>query len=807
MTINKSIYNYCLFLSSISILLFEMTEIRVFSYSLTPILAYTAISLAMTGFGIGAMLSSLFPSFGKKNTTKTLAILCLLQAISIVLSNVLFTRVSWNIVLSFQHNVFPLVFEILIPCIVPHFFMGLFVAIVFSSNNRIGKVYFWNLFGAGIGCVAIGIFIQPLGAENLIIISALLSSLASLVLAFPKFRSIVATALGFLIFGIVSLFFSDALLPFAPDPLDTAGFRIRAALANAQKVPIREFSEWNVAGRVEVWDSEQERVFVPEDLPFRVLTADSGGTTQMISDGGDGIWGSYIFDESIYGIGYGIKPAPKNVLVLGCGGGLDVQTALFWKAKHVTCVEINSSTIKAVKGPYAAFLKWPTMTNNVTLLHDDGRSFAKATSQKFDIIQLTGTDTMTVHATGSARINEDSLYTVEAFIDYLRILQPNGIISVLRFGEDYIRLTAIATEALLKIGVSDPGKSIVSFRQDGATGIIVKRQALTEEELDDLERFASREKHLIDISVPPLALLGFIPSFPIEFIYLPGRIDNPVFKRYFNMARIVPESMQEIYAATSVVVPTDDKPYYWLSRFMANRYQPEKFIERFEVVGTFLISVLLVAIVFILLPVAMVRRHTASFKPVLWILPYFFGIGLCFVLIEICIVHIFAIFLGSPGASLTVCFTSILLFSGIGSYLAEFIPMKPLKKIGLATLVLVISGISILSFSEPVFDAVFKSGAGQITRGFISGLMIAPLGLAMGWFFPTGLNCLKHYMKGKDLIPWAVSVSGFASVFGSVVVLPFSMIHGFRALFGTAVVGYVIVAFISLLFLYKRKEV
>ena len=37
------------FLASAAVLLYEMAQIRVFSYSLPPILAYAAISLAMIG--------------------------------------------------------------------------------------------------------------------------------------------------------------------------------------------------------------------------------------------------------------------------------------------------------------------------------------------------------------------------------------------------------------------------------------------------------------------------------------------------------------------------------------------------------------------------------------------------------------------------------------------------------------------------------------------------------------------------------------------------------------------------------------
>ncbi len=796
---------YSLFLASASLLLFEMTQIRIFAYSLTPILAYTAISLSMTGFGVGAMLLSLVPSIGKKDTTRTLSMLAVFQSVSMVLSCILLSRVSWDIILTFQHSTLPLLFEILIPSIVPHFFMGLFVAIVFStSKERIGKVYFFNLLGSGIGCVAIVLLLRPLGADKLIIISSILSALAAILVALPRLKPLVGVAAVLTLLGCVALPFSGKLMPFAPDPIDTMGLGILEAAQKGRVRPEYDFAEWNVVGKVEVWNEPALRVHVPEELEYRVLSVDSGGSTQLLSGSGPEGWGSDLFEQSIYGIAYGARPSPNKVLVLGCGGGMDVQSALHWNAKHVTAIEINASTVRAVTGPYAPFLGWPQLKDRVRVLHDDGRSFVKATSERFDVIQMTGVDTITVYATGSINMNEDSLYTVDAFEDYLSVLEPDGVYAVLRVGKDYIRLTAIATEALLRLGVKDPGKNIVAFRQDGSSGVLVKRQPFKKAELDSLEQFTKR-KQPTKISMPHFDQYRFRIDLPMELLYTPGRKVSRSFGKFFNVARTQPSRLKDIYTATSVVVPTDDNPYYMLGQLLAAKKHPGKFKENFEVMQTFWIAIISLAIILILVPVAATRRRMDSWRPMMWVLPYFFLIGLCFMLLEICVIHILAIFVGSPGASLAVVLTSILVFSGIGAYTTEYIKMSPLKKILLATGVLTVFSLLFLFLSKPVFDLVWSFGAGQVTRGIVAGIMVAPIGLALGWFFPTGLNSLGFYLKGNQLIPWAVSINGFASVLGSVVVLPFSMYFGFRALFVTAIIGYLLTAAISFL-VFRRRE-
>jgi MFS family permease len=76
--------------------------------------------------------------------------------------------------------------------------------------------------------------------------------------------------------------------------------------------------------------------------------------------------------------------------------------------------------------------------------------------------------------------------------------------------------------------------------------------------------------------------------------------------------------------------------------------------------------------------------------------------------------------------------------------------------------------------------------------------MILPIGFAMGWFFPSGLKLISQYDTDNHLIPWAVSINGFASVLGSIVALPISITLGFSYLFIIALSGYILAGALSL---------
>ena len=73
----------------------------------------------------------------------------------------------------------------------------------------------------------------------------------------------------------------------------------------------------------------------------------------------------------------------------------------------------------------ASFLKWP-LSDKVTLVHEDGRSFMKNTKDQYDVIQLTGIDTLTINATGAFNMVEESLYTIEAFEDFIKAETRRG---------------------------------------------------------------------------------------------------------------------------------------------------------------------------------------------------------------------------------------------------------------------------------------------------------------------------------------------------------------------------------------------
>ena len=135
-----------------------------------------------------------------------------------------------------------------------------------------------------------------------------------------------------------------------------------------------------------------------------------------------------------------------------------------------------------------------------------------------------------------------------------------------------------------------------------------------------------------------------------------------------------------------------------------------------------------------------------------------------YILIEVGLIQKFVLFLGHPTYALTVVIFSMLVSSGIGSFLStrllgrnEGHLIKALGLIALLTalLAVVLSGL----LSALVWLPLSLKMA-------ITVALIAPLGFVMGMPFPTGLQRLEEWHAPS--VRWAWSLNAASSVLGSV---------------------------------------
>jgi hypothetical protein len=164
---------------------------------------------------------------------------------------------------------------------------------------------------------------------------------------------------------------------------------------------------------------------------------------------------------------------------------------------------------------------------------------------------------------------------------------------------------------------------------------------------------------------------------------------------------------------------------------------------------------------------------------------FFAAIGLGFMFIEVSEMQRLMVLLGKPTYALSVVLFTLLVGSGIGSYVAGKLtvdggPLRPVY-----ALVLLIVVLSIIGAVTPVTVHGLAS-APTSTRISTASVLLLAMGFFMGMPFPIGLR------RNTDptLVPWLWGVNGAASVLCSVLATVVAMSAGIGVSFWCGVVCY-----------------
>ena len=155
-----------------------------------------------------------------------------------------------------------------------------------------------------------------------------------------------------------------------------------------------------------------------------------------------------------------------RALVIGPGGGRDLLSALVFGASSVDGVEINPIIANDVmRGAFREYSGGIYEQPAVHIHVEDGRSFVRRSTERYDVIQASLVDTWAATAAGAYTLTENSLYTVEAFDDYLDHLTDRGVLSISRWVFDGLRLVSLAQEACARHGLNAADQlAVIQYR-------------------------------------------------------------------------------------------------------------------------------------------------------------------------------------------------------------------------------------------------------------------------------------------------------------------------------------------------------
>jgi len=761
---------------SAALLMIELALTRIFSVTMYYHFAFLAISIALFGLSAsGVYVYVARHALNRRSTESLLAIHALVFAGAAVLSLAALVRI--RVGLNYSPANLAKMIAIYSLAALPFFTGGAVISLAISRlSKRVNVVYGADLIGAAVGCLLLLPLMNRFGAPGVVLLAALLGSIAALLFAPAKAMGQTALAAAIAV-GVPG---GAQLLGTAPfDVSNTKGHDFDKVL----------FSKWNSFSRIAVYDrshgdwSLSAKYTGP--LPdTRFMDIDSAASTPILKFNGDVATVQYLKYE-LTGLAYHLiqggqraegRGQTKNgfkALVIGPGGGRDLLTALVFGAAQVEGVEVNPIIANDVMLREFKDFSGSIYTNpRVKVAVDDGRSYVRRSNERYDVIQASLVDTWAATAAGAYTLTENTLYTKEAFEDYLDHLTDGGMLTITRWVFDGLRLVSLAQAACETRGCSVPDQLAV-VQQDRVATFILKKTPFTPEEVAQLRDESDT--------------LGF------TVLYAPGQ--HEATNEYAQL--VLAPDRQAFYASygKDVRPTTDDRPFFFHTTKIRDQFQTAfgrsmLFGNGLSALMTLMAISLSFVVLFVVGPLALAGSDLRGAPWPRWLL-YFGLLGAGFMLIEVALLQRFVLLLGHPVYSLTVTLFSLLLGTGAGSLISQRIGDAQLLK-RVEVVILGIAAVAILGIVALPPIIVFAISASHMARIALAVALIAPAGVLLGMPLPAGMRLMA--VNHSELVPWAWGMNGALSVIGATLAVFIAMNWGFSVTLLAGAAVYVLAA-------------
>ncbi len=782
---------------------YEVLLIRLYSIVQWQHFAFMIISIALLGYGLSGTFISLARSFLLRRFMAAWQVNAALFGVTALIGFALVQRLPFN-ALEFMWRPSQLLYVAVTYLIlaVPFFCAANCVGLAFVRfSEGIGRIYRFDLIGAGIGAAAViaALFVLP-PTEGLRAILALGFVAAAIAGVGATGGSQRRRALALATTGV-------ALAALAPESWIAPRLSEYKGLSVALNAPGAEVIHQSTSplGLVSVVRSPT--------IPFRYVPGLSLNSTaappQQLAVFTDGAAMTVItryegeretiafLDFTTEALPYHLIERPR-VLILGVGGGAPVLLARYHDAAQIDAVDIDAEMIRLVRDRYADFAGRIYEARHVRLHVADARSFVAASPERFDLIQLPILESAGASAAGVGGLRPTYAYTVEAFDDYLSHLNPGGYLAVNLLlkvpPRDTLKLFATAVAALERSGIARPGQRLAIIRGWKTTTLLVKNGEIMASEAGVIRSFAS--DRAFDVA--------YVPAMPRAEANQYNLLDSPYF--YDGATALLGPARAGFFARYKFDLrpARDDRPYFF--DFFRWRSLPELLALRAQgampliewgylILSATLVQAALLSAALILVPLGALRRRAGRRGGRARVAAYFFALGLAFLFVEIAFIQRLALFLGHPLYAVAVVLAAFLIFAGLGAGVSPRLTARLASARRLSAIDVAVAGIVIVAL---VYLAILPSllqwlmPAALAVKVAASLLVIAPLAICMGMPFPLGLTRVAQRLP--HLLPWAWGINGCASVISAVLATLLALHLGFTAVVALAALLYVAAA-------------
>jgi hypothetical protein len=756
-----------LFLVSLAAVGYETALIRYFAVAKWSEYGYWVISIVMVGFALSGVVLALFrDAFARQGETLLIALPTLL--IMAAALGYHFTTTNPFNPLQLQNQVTwePQLWNIAgyYLSLLPFFFLaGVFVSLNFVLNaDRIGHVYGYDLTGAGAGAALVLAAMFVVHAFFLVPL-LLLPLAASACFVTGRRRWAGVAAAGIALLGTEALLLLDNQAQFNDfkaiyAPMHTSDARVIATVLSPR-------------GDYQLLDDFTERV--DTDISNNAGMLGLPGPPQTFGLYRDGNRIAALPKAQPLDVGYAkasLDALPytliphANVLLAGASGGFRIGEVLALGAAHVHVLEPEPVLLRSLQdglGPSPPWSADPRVD-----LSSEGPVAAVRNGGHYDIIDMSADFLDASEANATA-------FTVQALADDLRALAPGGIVSIPVSIRDFpvyaLRVLATARVALRDAGISDPARHTIVYRSAWSARILLSNQPWSAERIAALKKFC--DDRSFDVSWYP----GFDPAEARANIYndLPavsfakGEVTSqgPDDAIADEAAAVLAHTQTPSRDAFNLTPITLDRPFFYA---VLRLDQLGTIIKRLEIlpqaeIGALvnlvvLAQAIVLAAIVLLVPLVAPSRLRAPGIGLIRPIVYFPALGLGFLFIEIYLIEKVSLWLNDRTSGFALVLTGMLIFSGLGSMLADRLSATAYRSLGLACLVIVGWCGAIAFALQPAVLATL--GFPWIARAALVLAVLAPVSLALGLPFPLGLT----RTGSGGFLPWAWGLNGAFSV-------------------------------------------
>lgn len=781
---DRSLLLLGVFLISFGALAFEISLTRLLSTVLTYHYVFAIASLALLGQGLGAL--AIYYKRREKTTDHSylgsLGLYGAVGATGMILSVALIVAAAGGGTFSSFYF-----FAYWVAVIVPFACGGAALAEIFRlMPNLSGRLYGADLVGAALGCLAVVLVLNWVGAVTAVLIFAVAVALGGLFIylagGLGKERNsgrvitialLVAVLLA--VAGVSGVFLADIPVGANPDKeIHDSLYLYQGEIAETR---------WSAFGKT---DLVRYR-----DLPHQMdIYLDGTAGTPMYKFSGNLSQPGQAVEELLDDFpGYFpflfLKDGEKEkALIIGPGGGRDILMALAGGSSEITAVEVNPDLVNIVDeynwfngGLYEGL-------EEVEWVVAEGRSYILGRKDLYDLIMFSLPVTNTGRSREGLALTESFLFTTDAIGNYLDHLTEKGTLLVIAHNDaEILRLLSL----VLKV-----------FEQRGAN---------TEKVMEQL--------YIIGADPYPVFVLRM---YPFESTEIGPIYEEAVLKRRYNPMTSYFPHVREYGAANAMLMAlgaglvtpaeviamvkqagydispvSDDNPFFYNLTVGVP----------ISVNIVFWLSLAITAAAFFLPGLRVDHKQSAIKKrgnhknPVAFSLLFLF-MGIGFMLVEISLIQRFILFLGQPVLSLALLLFSILLGTGCGSLTSSRVQEKMLSRVRAGIVLSIVLVLVIYNYFLPQLFASLL-GESLIMRGSIAFILLFPLGFLMGFPFPLSLREMK-YRRMEMHIPWMWGLNGVSSVLGSVMATVLAIQLGFTAALYSGMICYFFIFLISIVF-------